>query len=186
MRFLYLEYPRYTDLMNFREQLKTKTASAHHELDSLPELANYASGRASKTEYHHVLKSFLDFYLSFAPETSNFSNAFHDYRKNYILALRDDLKEIGGEVPQPPQAPSKVEEVSYFYLLLGSSMGASRIVKNYGDSPLPTRHLQISQKEGIKLWPEFIQRLKDFEGDQNKVCDTAVQLFSGLQKRLTS
>ena len=168
--------------MNLRERLKSETARCHRELDSLPLLAKYASAKAQKEEYAQVIKGFLNFYKMVGPATKNLPRAFHDYLQVYIQALEADLSDLDLAAAFPPNRPKAVNEVAFFYLLLGSSLGASRIIRNYAASELPMRHLAISQEKGTKLWPRFLTAISEAPSGPSQTIESAIELFAKLKR----
>lgn len=169
-------------MLKLRQKLKKETAPAHRALDEKEILQKYAQAACNKDEYLAVLRGFFTFYSARLPVSNNLG--LQKYRSEYVAAIERDILKCGAKLPAPPPI-RKESEISFFYLLLGSSMGAKVISGRYGQSFWPREHLEVAAQKGASLWKEFLKELEKVpENRHDEEVQRALRLFALLAKEL--
>ena len=136
----------------FREALKRSVAGPHTHLEKLPLMQRYASGDASLKEYIHVTRVMQLFWSSYKPAIHNLSIDYTQFLNNYLQALRDDVEPVSLNIQK-----KSVHEIAFYYVLLGSGLGAKVILKNNLGNDYPKKNLSYLAGNSAFFWKDFTQ-----------------------------
>ena len=134
-----------------RTALQSAVAEPHQLLEQIPLMQGYASGSASDKEYIAVTRAMLAFWGSRAPASHHLPEAYHEFFESYLEALRGDVG-----LHMPVESIETVDELAFYYVLLGSGLGAKVILRNNVDSGFSKRNLLHLAQHSTPLWKDFI------------------------------
>ncbi len=140
-------------------------------------------------QYRSTVNKLSGFWTSNLPATRNLSCRYHDFRENYLKALLHDCgAEMGSRCTGAPQRPILRNEVALFYVLIGSSLGARRMLKQQGTAQYPRQHLQVLAEQGGSLWREFLADHLNTgdESEEVEILNESRNIFESLYQRIRS
>jgi len=166
-----------------RSALQLSVAEPHRLLEQIPLMQRYASGVTSEEEYRAVTQTMLSFWASHAPATHHLPEMYPDFFQSYLDALRLDVG-----LDSPIELADTVDELAFYYVLLGSGLGAKVILRNNCDNGFSKSNLHYLAQNSTPLWKEFIQshlaevdpiRVGRVKKDSRRLFDT---LLNKIQK----
>lgn len=168
-------------MSSLRQLLKQSIAESHQRLENLELMQQYSSGAASMDQYLQVTEHLLRFWTAHRPSTQLLPSDYHQFHHLYLQALQRD-------VDSHPSAtePKRVNEIAFFYVLLGSGLGANIICKHNLERSLPKQNLEHLAQNSGRLWPPFITKhLAAVPSSQHeKVVRDAQSLFTTLHHQI--
>ena len=161
--------------MDLRNTLKTTIAPLHKLVEQNKTMKLYASGNSDLNSYQRCLRHIGSFWMKNVPMDGQLPLKYHSFYNEYLSNLTQDgsLKATSIEIK------NKYQEYAFFYVFLGSGLGASIVIKNYKDTNLPFGHLHHLVENGATLWREFIPMLNEVQVKDIVLSDT-VELFKNL------
>ena len=168
----------------FRNKLKQQIAPLHERLESHERMQVYVRRDGGLTDYLAVLRSLFGFWSANVP-AGRLPAAFHQFHDRYLGALAEDL-ELSPEAPF--DVPVERHEIAFFYVLLGSSLGARTLLQRHGCSELPQKNLMVLAETGGSLWREFLtNHLGKIEASQEPgILQSTEQMFHDLYRRISA
>ncbi len=164
---------------SLRQILKQSIALPHQSLENLEIMTAYSSGSVSFAQYIFVTKQLCGFWLSHHPATNHLPPQFNQFYSAYVAAL---LADVGEPMSESVRIP--VNEIAFFYVLLGSGLGAQVILRRNQSNVL---HLPLSNIEHLAqhsgpLWKSFLAEHLSIvpQNQYDFVVDDAHALFSTL------
>ena len=133
-----------------RAALRSSVAEPHQLLDQIPLMQRYASGATSAEEYMAVTRTMLSFWAGYAPATHHLPKTYRGFFESYLDALQLDV----GACPPVTQVEA-VEELAFYYVLLGSGMGAKVILRNNCGNDFSKSNLYHLAQNSTPLWKDF-------------------------------
>ncbi len=167
----------------FRYKLKQHITPLHERLESHERMRAYVRRDGAKSDYLAVLKRLYGFWSANVP-AGRLPAVFHQFHNRYLEALAED---IGRSPERSFDVPVKRHEVAFFYVLLGSSLGARTLLKQ-GTRELPQKNLMVLADAGGSLWREFLlNHLINIETSQEpEILQSTEQMFHDLYRRISA
>lgn len=169
--------------MEFRNKLKSFTRDSHVKLESQKDMLLYSSGNLSPEQYRNILAKMAHFWNVSSPKNSELSSRFHELLHDYRETL---LADAGVELPLSGERQVRYEEVSFFYLLLGSSHGAKVMRARLKKTGLPITHLDLLAERGFALWPLFVESALESvpPESENLILNSSAAMFECLYSEM--
>lgn len=142
---------KHPTLNPLRSALQSSVAEPHRLLEEIPLMQRYASGVTSEEEYMAVTRAMLSFWANHAPATHHLPDTYPDFFRSYLDALRLDVG-----LGLPDNLAETVDELAFYYVLLGSGLGAKVILRNNCDNGFSKSNLHYLAQNSTPLWKEFI------------------------------
>lgn len=169
----------------FRYKLKQHIAPLHDRLESLDRMRAYSGPDGDESGYLDVLRCLYRFWLINVPATSRLPSSFHQFYESYLsaLALDLDLNPAGAGHGSIRECR---HEIAFFYVLLGSSLGARVLLQRRSTSQLPQQNLKVLATYGADLWKEFLSdHMVDIEATQEpEILQATEQMFHDLYRNI--
>lgn len=137
---------------SLRTHLRSAVAEPHQLLEKIPLMQRYATGATSNEEYMAVTRIMLSFWAGHAPATHCLPETYRRFFQSYLEALRLD---VGSHVPV--EQVEVVDELAFYYVLLGSGLGAKVILQNNFGNDFSKSNLYCLAQNSTPLWKEFTQ-----------------------------
>ena len=166
-----------------RAALRSSVAEPHQLLEQIPLMQRYANGVTSAEEYRAVTRTMLSFWVSHTPATQHLPEMYRGFFESYLDALRSDAGFCS-----PAKQAETVDELAFYYVLLGSGLGAKVILRNNCDNDFSKNNLYYLAQNSTPLWKDFNQshladvspmRAEYVKKDSRRLFDT---LLNKLQK----
>lgn len=170
----------------FRYRLKQHIAPLHSRLESHERLQAYARHDGSESDYLAVLHGLYGFWSHNVPATTRLPATFHRFYHAYLAAMADDLEYHPVSADEGPVCAYR-HEIAFFYVLLGSSLGARMLLQRRRASQLPQQHLKILAESGGQHWKEFLtSHMVDIETEQEpEILETTEEMFRQLYRNIS-
>ena len=164
-----------------RQLLKTSIADGHERLENLPIMRAYSNGDASFEEYIKVTDALAQFWTLHVPATRKLPEDFYRFFSSYLEALQRDINRA-----VVPSSLKPTNEIAFFYVLLGSGLGAKIILKRNVKQTFPNENLLVLAQNSGQLWQKFNdEHLQSVSDDQSsEVIEASKQLFNHLFKQI--
>lgn len=111
----------------------------------------YSNGDGALPDYLAVLSGLHQFWATNRPASEQLPKHYHSFYHAYIGALREDTGQT-----YELEAITRRNEIAFFYVLIGSSLGARHILQRQSGDNLPRKNLRILAEEGGSLWKTFV------------------------------
>ncbi|MCO4795598.1 MAG: hypothetical protein KC493_17905 [Bacteriovoracaceae bacterium] len=162
--------------MELRQTLKSAITNLHELVEQNQLMKLYASGKCEHHTYQYCLEHIGNFWVNHTPEEHLLPKKFSIFLKGYIESINQDCSSF----VRLSNQTHVYNEYAFFYVFLGSCLGASFVIKNYNNSDLPKKHLDYLVTGGLELWREFIPILNKVEHDQELILADSLRLFSNF------
>jgi len=171
------------EMSQFRQLLKQSIAGPHKRLEDLAVMKVYSNGNASLDQYLAVTEGLYEFWINHQPRTDRLPNRFHQFYSRYLSALEQDVGER-----RTAHAKTPVNEIAFFYVLLGSGLGARVIRQRYQDNTLPQKNIDHLAQNSAPLWKTFIaEQLNTVpESEHGAITGEAHHLFTTLYNNIVT
>lgn len=175
--------PEHSTPNSLRAALQSSVAEPHQLLEQIPLMQRYASGVTAAEEYMAVTRAMLSFWAGHAPATHHLPETYRGFFESYLDALRLDVG-----LCSPAEQAETVDELAFYYVLLGSGLGAKVILRNNCDNDFSKNNLYYLAQNSTLLWKDFNQshladvspmRAEYVKKDSRRLFDT---LLNKLQK----
>lgn len=142
----------------------------------------YSQASASLPLYLATLRRLHYFWENNLPDDVSLPPEFHQFYQSYIAALRLDTGQPGFV-----NLPSRRNEIGFFYVLIGSSLGAKFILKKQGDNDIPRKSLEVLSTQGAALWKVFVDDhlAKVDPKYEHLVLQSSEQMFRDLYQNIS-
>jgi len=176
----------------FTEKIKEATLQYHQQTEKI--LVGKMKSMRSKQDYVDLLAAFYGYFGGLEQQIERYINAsnladYNDRRKT--AAIADDIKALGGDIPQKatgaqlPEIDNYLQAFGALYVIEGSTLGGKIISK------MIQQHLQIDNGAGLsffnsygkqteQMWNSFKEILNDVAmtpEDEAIITDAANQTF---------
>lgn len=170
--------------MGLRNSLKDSIKHVHSEVEDIQIMKDYSSGRISSSNYETLLHKMYELWSESSPQIDRLPGQFQQFLVNYLESIGSDCK----VQPRPAKSKKTYNEFSFFYILLGSAMGASIIIKRYEGASLPHEHLVHLSKQARPLWATFLKKLdaESSGSDSDDIIRDSLNLFNDLKLKIQS
>ncbi|MGF7082043.1 biliverdin-producing heme oxygenase [Mucilaginibacter sp. UYCu711] len=161
----------------FTEEIKEATLANHQQTEKI--LVGKMKSMRSVQDYVNILSSFYGYFGGLEQQITRYINQsnladYEDRRKSEALA--DDIKALGGTVPQTatnnelPEIDNYLQAFGALYVIEGSTLGGQIISK------MVQQHLPLPEGKGLSFFngygDDMYQRWGVFKELLNKVANT--------------
>lgn len=168
--------------MGLRALLKESIRQVHTEVEDLEVMKGYSSAELNFESYQNLLHRFYTFWTTLKPRFDSLPEEFKEFHDGYLNSISKDCSQNPSEI----EKEVSVNEFSFFYILLGSAMGASVIIKNYKNKDVPHEHLVHLSQKARPLWSTLTTKLKEnfspFEKED--IIKDSIKTFEALKQEL--
>jgi heme oxygenase len=161
----------------FTEKIKEATLHNHQQTEKV--LVAQMKNMRSKQDYVALLSDFYAYFGGLEQQIERFINASNlaDYlERRKSVAIADDIKALGGDVPtkatgdELPEINNYLQAFGALYVIEGSTLGGKIISK------MVQQHLQITDNAGLSFFNSYGEQMQQmwnsFKEILNKVAMT--------------